>query len=87
MIDRQKYLSASPYEADGNRKIGKHPEALSKEELENLPGPRSLTKAVRAFCIECSGGNDREARKCVAITCQLWPFRMGMNVFRSKGIR
>lgn len=43
----------------------------------------SLMKAVRKKCIDCSGGEEVEARKCTAVSCDLWPFRMGKNVFRS----
>lgn len=86
MFDKTPYLTPSPFQSDDKKLVGKDPSTLTKKEVEGLPGPKSLTKAVREFCIECSGGNEAEARKCVAVTCQLWPFRMGKNVFRSKGI-
>src|SRR5260370_37092818 len=31
----------------------------------------------------CSGGSESEARKCTAIGCALWPYRMGWNPFRA----
>ena len=50
-------------------------------ELRNLGGPTSPIKAIRAKCVDCSGGSLAEARKCVAIRCALWPFRQGVNTF------
>jgi len=32
-------------------------------------------KAIRAKCLDCSGGNAQEVRKCPVKTCPLWPFR------------
>ncbi len=45
---------------------------------------RSPIKAIRKKCLDCSGGNDAEVRKCVITDCPLYPFRMGKNVFHSR---
>lgn len=34
-------------------------------------------KAIRAKCIDCMGGDKSEVRKCTAVNCPLFPFRMG----------
>ena len=34
-------------------------------------------EAIRARCIDCSGGNRAEVRNCEFTDCPLWPFRMG----------
>jgi len=34
-------------------------------------------KAIRAKCIDCSGGQLSEVRLCPVTTCALWPYRMG----------
>jgi len=34
-------------------------------------------KAIRANCIECSGGSLKEVRECNIINCPLWAYRMG----------
>lgn len=34
-------------------------------------------QAIRANCIECSGGSKAEVRRCVIPHCPLYPFRMG----------
>jgi hypothetical protein len=39
-------------------------------------------KAIRANCIECSGGSQNEVKMCVIPECPLFPFRMGKNPFR-----
>ena len=38
-------------------------------------------KAIRAKCLECSGGNNAEVRNCVIPSCQLYPYRMGHNPY------
>jgi hypothetical protein len=40
---------------------------------------QSPLKAIRAKCIDCSGGSFAEARRCEAISCPLWPFRAGRH--------
>lgn len=37
-------------------------------------------KAIRLKCIDCSGGNTAEVRKCPAENCPLWRFRMGREI-------
>lgn len=83
-IDRYLYLEPSPYEADGGEKVGINPSSIGKDALRALGSPTSPISAIRAKCIDCSGGNAAEARKCVAITCALWPFRMGRNPFHAR---
>ncbi|WP_035873268.1 hypothetical protein [Cucumibacter marinus] len=82
--DRASYLEPSPYEVDGGALIGRHPDQVVLADLKAI-GPTSPIKAIRAKCIDCSGGNASEARKCTATGCALWPFRMGKNPFWGKG--
>ena len=65
--------------------VGRLPRSVPLHDLRALGHPESPIKAIRAKCIDCSGGYAAEARKCVAITCALWPFRMGYNPFYAKG--
>ena len=44
-------------------------------------------KAIRAKCIDCSGGMLGEVRNCPIKGCALYPFRMGENPFRQKSER
>ena len=34
-------------------------------------------KAIRAKCLECSGGQTKEVRECPILDCGLYPYRMG----------
>jgi hypothetical protein len=40
--------------------------------------------AIRAFCTFCMSGQTAEIRRCQAVTCPLWPFRLGQNPFFGK---
>ena len=37
----------------------------------------SRSKAIRLKCIDCCAGQVAEVRKCPAVDCPLWRFRMG----------
>ena len=45
---------------------------------------RSPAKAIRAFCLECCGGNSNEVRNCTSERCPLKPFRFGKNPFTKR---
>jgi len=45
---------------------------------------RNPVKAIRAHCIDCSGGSLLEPEKCPIERCELFPFRLGKNPFRKK---
>jgi hypothetical protein len=34
-------------------------------------------KAVRAKCLDCTGGSAQEVRLCPSYHCALWPYRLG----------
>jgi hypothetical protein len=78
------YLEPSPFQADGGHEVGIVPAKISRDDLRALGHPESPIKAIRAKCVDCSGGSDAEARKCVAVGCALWPFRMGVNPFHAR---
>jgi hypothetical protein len=78
------YLERSPVLSDGGTEVGKLPGSISLPTLRDLGHPESPVKAIRAKCVDCSGGNDAEARKCVAFKCPLWPFRMGVSPFHGR---
>lgn len=46
----------------------------------------SPVKAIKKYCLDCSGGSKKEVRECIILDCPLYPFRMGKNPNR-KGIR
>jgi hypothetical protein len=83
-MNRNLYLEPSPIQADGGENVGKLPGFIELRDLRDLGHPESPVRAIRAKCVDCSGGNEAEARKCVAVRCSLWPFRMGVNPFHGR---
>ena len=64
--------------------IGRNPGKMSVAELTDLGHkPRSPLAALRARCVDCCAGSAPEVRKCVAVDCSTWPFRMGKNPWRA----
>jgi hypothetical protein len=46
--------------------------------------PVPVLRAIRAKCLDCSGGSHAEVADCLVKTCALYPFRMGRNPWRVK---
>jgi hypothetical protein len=42
--------------------------------------------AIRALCVLCMSGQPAEVRKCEAMSCVFWPFRLGSNPFAGKAL-
>jgi hypothetical protein len=65
-----------------------HSEFSSAPTLETLrarspkPKSRTLAQAVRAHCLECSGGSYKAAMECPSALCELHDYREGKNPFR-----
>lgn len=78
------YLEQSAATADAGAQVGKLPGFLSLHDLRGLGRPESPIKAIRAKCLDCSGGVPSEVRKCVVVRCPLWPFRMGVSPFHGR---
>jgi hypothetical protein len=45
---------------------------------------KNPVKAIRAFCLQCCGGNANDVRNCPSAVCELKPFRFGKNPYRTK---
>lgn len=72
------FLAPSPDEVDGGHLIGRDPRTIGEAEwLDQMPDADVGMRAIRAKCIDCMGGNRAEVRKCVSVSCALWPLRMG----------
>jgi hypothetical protein len=70
--------------ADGHL-IGRDPRQLSPDQLAAAGHkPMSAQEALRARCIDCCSGSADEVRKCVAVRCPAWPFRMGRSPWKAK---
>jgi len=63
--------------------VGMDPSELSIVELKTLGHtPKSPLKTIRSHCLDCCLNQPGEVRKCVALKCPHWPFRMGTNPWR-----
>lgn len=63
--------------------IGRDPREMTREELVELGhGRMSPMDVIRARCLDCCCDQPSEVRKCTAIKCPSWPFRMGKNPWR-----
>src|SRR6476469_10033616 len=83
-MEGRDFLEISPYQADEGELIGKHPNEVPSQFLSLKFRAQNPLKAIRERCFDCCCGNAAEVRKCVAIDCPSWPFRMGTNPFRKK---
>lgn len=45
---------------------------------------KNPVKAIRAFCLECSGDSTAEVKNCPREVCPLYPFRLGKNPYRQR---
>jgi hypothetical protein len=41
-------------------------------------------RAIRAKCLDCSGGHTQEVAHCPIADCPLYPYRLGKSPFRAK---
>ena len=48
----------------------------------SIKDPRTFREAVRAKCLDCSGGNSNEVKLCPVEDCPLYPFRLGKSPYR-----
>lgn len=70
-------LEAATAPADAPHLIGKDPRRLTADDMADAGVPIRLAKAaIRAKCLDCCGDNAAEVRKCVSVSCPLWPFRI-----------
>jgi len=44
--------------------------------------PMPVLKAIRAKCLDCSGGSRSEVADCLVRDCALYAFRLGINPWR-----
>ena len=62
-----------------------NPASESADTIERYKAKvRNPMTAIRAKCVECSGGSLKEVAECKELSCALIPFRMGKNPFRKK---
>jgi hypothetical protein len=74
----------SPSHGDEGELVGRDPREVPSETLSLYHREKNPLKALRARCLDCCCGVSSEVRKCTAVNCPSWPFRMGVNPFREK---
>lgn len=77
-------LEKSPFAVDGGELVGRDPRQIERREFDEaglFAAP--ILDVIRAKCLDCCVEQPDEVRKCVAILCPNWPYRMGANPFRS----
>jgi hypothetical protein len=68
---------------DGRHVIGVDPREMTADELGALGHvAMSPLRALRARCLDCCAGSASEVRRCTAVRCVSWPFRMGTSPWR-----
>jgi hypothetical protein len=83
---RERDITRAPgFELGGDsHRIGRDPRKMTQAELRHLGHePKSVIQALRERCLDCCAGRADEVRKCMAVFCPAWPFRMGENPWRT----
>jgi hypothetical protein len=72
------------FEMVNSRPEARNPRQMTAAELGAV-GHKAMSpmEAIRARCLDCSGGSPQEVRLCAHAACPLWPFRMGKNPWRA----
>lgn len=61
---------------------GRDPRKMPTSLLEKIGHTKNpLLRIIQAKCLDCAHSSS-EVRKCVALDCPLWPYRMGANPFK-----
>ena len=82
---RRVLLRRSPNAEDEGEFIGRDPRKIPLADWRAAGVEASgVMQAIRPKCLDCVCHQPGEVRKCVAVTCPLWPFRMGTDVFHRK---
>lgn len=76
----------SPYEGDEGELIRQRTPGRCLPKFALYHREKNPLKALRARCLDYCCGQPSEVRKCTAVTCPSWPFRMGANPFREKRV-
>jgi hypothetical protein len=69
---------------DGER-IGRDPRKMTQDQFQSIGHlQKPLLDVIRAKCLDCCCENQAEVRRCMAVPCALWPYRLGTNPIRDK---
>ena len=76
----------SPFPGDGGELIGKHPDEVPLRDSLPLPRGEKSAEGPSGAMSRLLLRSAEEVRKCTAVACPSWPFRMGTNPFREKRV-
>lgn len=63
---------------------GLDPREMDRSLLETIGhSAKPLLRAIPEKCLDCSH-TASEVRRCTAVDCALWPYRLGTNPFRAE---
>lgn len=78
-------LKTATEQSDEGLLVGRDPRTMTVDELnDNGHFDRPLLDVIRAKCLDCCAQNQAEVRRCTAIKCDLWPYRMSKNPLRKR---
>ena len=63
---------------------GLDPSELPKKLMFEAYSAAPLLKIIRNKCLDCCCDQPSEIRKCTAVGCALWPYRMAKNPFSNR---
>lgn len=70
-------------ELESGHEIGRDPRDMTPTELRAAGHePIPPLKAIRAHCLDCCNASPGEVRRCTAVRCPSWPFRLGADPWR-----
>jgi hypothetical protein len=64
-------------DAQENLEPANVPDSTDVVDAASTTGRMTPLQAVRAKCLDCSGGSRQEVRLCPITRCPLWPYRFG----------
>lgn len=74
-------MSALEKDATELGMVGRDPRNMTADELNALGHVKSpILSVIRAKCLDCAQSLI-EVRRCTAVKCPLWPYRMNSNPF------
>lgn len=80
--ERKKVIPIAPAEPEGEREASGEAKKAKETIDRYMAKVKNPMTAIRACCIECSGGSVKEVTLCRVKSCALHPFREGKNPFR-----
>lgn len=70
---------------DNKESFGADPRSVGVDSLKEAGHEKQpILRVIREKCMDCCCRQQTEVRKCVSVSCPLWPYRMGTNPFTGR---